>query len=87
MFSKNVGKFGNPTTNAEIPAGWPKAQNGLWAPFDMLECTTSADESAARDGWGPNFYMWIGPGFPGSASLSSFHSIPVLLPFRITASF
>ena len=53
---------------------YPQGENGLWAPFDLLKCTSSANTDANTDdipdGWGPNVYSVVGPVFPGLFSLS-----------------
>jgi hypothetical protein len=54
---------------------YPLAQNGLWAPFDVPACTTSAtEETAALDGKGPIYFAWKA-GFPGITSRSPVHSL------------
>ncbi len=46
---------------------YPKAEDGAWAPFDMLECSADADENAVRgDGEGPWFYLFTMP-YPGTS--------------------
>ena len=49
---------------------YPQGENGLWAPFDLLKCTSSANTDAIPDGWGPIVNVCIGPVFPGLFSLS-----------------
>jgi hypothetical protein len=57
---------------------YPLAQNGLWAPFDVPACTTSAtEEAAALDGKGPIYFAWKAD-FPGITSRSSARSFSTL---------
>jgi hypothetical protein len=71
---------------------YPKGENGLWAPLDLLKCTSSANTVGIPDGWGPNFYLGS-LSFPGFFSFSpslfqapSFFLLECLYPFRVTSS-
>ncbi len=58
-----------------------KGENDLWAPLDLLKCTSSANNDTIPGGWGPNFETFQGP-FPGSF-LSLFLSLSTRLYFRL----
>jgi hypothetical protein len=55
----------------------PEGENGLWAPFDLLNCTSSNDKDAIPDDWGVNFEVVMGQTLPGN-SLSLSLSLPSL---------
>jgi hypothetical protein len=56
--------------NLLLLSDYPKGENGLWAPFDLLKCTSSANKEAIPDGWGPNFEAVRGLVLGNSPSLS-----------------
>ncbi len=65
-----------PVTPEGLGRDFPKGKNGLWAPLDLLKCTSSADKDAISDGMGPNFAaalgsIWLFQG--NSLSLSHTH--------------
>ncbi len=41
--------------NLLLLTDYPKGENGLWDPLDLLKCTSSAKKDAIPDDWGPNF--------------------------------
>jgi hypothetical protein len=72
---------------------YPQGENGLWAPFDLLNCTSSANKDGIPDGWGPNVFLVVTSVFPGlfSPSWSLFQAsffllLVCLCPFRVTSS-
>jgi hypothetical protein len=75
--------------NLLLPTDYPKGENGLWAPLDLLKCTSSANTDAIPDGWGPKFEVVKGA-FPGnslSLSLPVFISGSILSPVRVFVPF
>ncbi len=63
-------------------AGLPKSQNGLWVPFDLLECSFRQEQFFPRvfiDGDGPNIFLARGRDELGYVTLSFFHIMP---PYR-----
>jgi hypothetical protein len=62
--------------------GLPKSQNGLWVPFDLLECSFRREQIFPRvfiDGDGPNVFIASGRPELGYVTLSFFHVKP---PYR-----
>jgi hypothetical protein len=58
--------------NLLLLTDYPKGENGLWAPFDLMKCTSSANRDAIPDGWGPNFESMQGEFASNSLSHTQF---------------
>ncbi len=52
-----------------------RGENGLWAPFGLPNCTSSANEDAIPDGWGPNFVAVNGVPFPERMSRDALYPV------------